>query len=490
MKIHFLFAMLIIGFLAQAQDSLEIEWMMKRSSPQQYGNSEGWAIGTDIDDNIYWGVNQDMPGWKIYMDATVYKFDADTNEIWFEHAVSDTLAQQSYNLKVTDSLIYFGGRTCATAGIDDCKSMFFTTDAVTGETQDHFFWTQGFGYEEIDGISLQDDGILLSGWSRSSATAIDLLILKIDYQGNELWRNIWGSQEMNRDDHADGHMVVDDSMIYVSGLYKGSPVLGWQGKSLIAKFDKHTGAFVDSTTYGRSDIWVNAENALGMTTDGDFLYCTGYTVTENNNWDLFLTKFDKNLNQIWHTPWGGPNGESARSVHVAEDGNIYLVGNTESYGAGEMDVLFMKFGADGTPLWYKTWGKDSIDQTLDFHVNGNDFYITGKTQSFHPEGMWEAMLLKVNLDSIASVAENKINDEIRVNVHPNPFTDYSIITFDNPTYDSHEVKILSLDGKVIHSYKNITSNHIRVEDAIPDGIYLYTIERKGLQVHQGKIVKQ
>jgi hypothetical protein len=488
---HWLLLLLIISSsITFSQDSLEIEWIMKRSSPQEYGNAEGWAIGTDDNDNIYWGVNQDMPGWLVYMDALMYKFDSDTNELWVEHAVTDTYAQQSYNLKVTDSLLFVGGRTCSSLGIGNCEGMFFTNDVNTGETKMTTYWTQGNGYEEIDGIHLEDDGIIVSGWSRSATTDYDVWILKMDYQGNEIWHTIWGSNESNREEHADGHMVVDDSMIYISGLYKGTLDAGLQGKSLIAKFDKTDGTFVDSTTYGRSDVWVNAENGLGMTTDGTFLYCTGYTVTEPNNWDLFLTKFDKNLNQIWHTPWGGPKAESARSVHVADDGSIYLVGNTKSYGNGEMDVLFLKFGSDGTPLWYKTWGRDSIDQTLDFHVKDNDFFISGKTQSFHEHGSWDAFLLKVNLDSLTSINEHISNDQINVNVHPNPFTDYSIITFDNPTYESHEIKILTLDGKLIQSYKNITSNHVRIEDGIPSGIYLYVIEREGTQVHQGKIVKQ
>ena len=344
---------LLLSFLftlsnAKSQDVLVPEWSLIESSSLTNGNSEAWAIGTDADGNLYWGVNADSPGLFEYMNAHLYKMDSDNNLIWMDTVATGGYAQQSYNLKVTDSLVFLGGRTCNNIGVTSCNALFKAVDANTGITTDlNFIWDGGYGYEEIDGIHLESDGIYLTGWTEGDSTAVDLLLMKIDYNGNILWENSWGSSGA-RDDHQDGHIVVDDSMVYVSGLWDGTTLLGWEGSALLAKFDKSNGNFVDSVLYGRNDIWLNAENALGMTTDGDYLYTVGYTTTSENNWDLFVAKYDKNFNQIWYTTWGGTAAaESSRSLVVHDDGSIYVGGTTESYGSGEMDVLLLKLDDQG-----------------------------------------------------------------------------------------------------------------------------------------------
>lgn len=461
---------LFIGLhsLSISQEQLTPEWHKIISSPIAIGNAEAWAIGAD-DNNLYWGVNMDMPGFFQYMDALLYKLDKNGNEVWIDTAVAKTFAQQSYNLKVTDSLVFLGGRTCNAANTDSCDALFFTSNTSTGATGLEFIWENGYGYEEIDGIHLEEDGIYLTGWSAGNGTKVDLLLMKIDYSGNVIWSNVWGSGT-ERDDHQDGHIVVDDSIIYVSGLWDGSPTLGWDGKALLAKFKKTDGSLVDSLTYGRDDIWFNAENALGMTSDGTYLYTTGYTTTSGNNWDLFLAKFDKNLNQIWHTTWGGTEAaETARAIEVAPDGSIYLGANTESYGSGEMDIALVKFDNNGNLLWYKLWGDTLKDQTLDIYLDRTDLYMTGKTTSFHSAKKWEALLLKINLNKITS--SNLLNNSKPMTVYPNPSRDNFYVDLDK---SEAIVELFDAKGLVVRSKTGTDKLHINTAGLKP-GIYFLKV---------------
>ena len=432
-----------------AQEALIPEWTLIESSGLTNGNAEAWAIGTDQYGNVFWGVNKDMPGLFEFMNALVYKLDGEGNEIWIDTAYTGIYAQQSYNLKVTDSLVYLGGRTYNSIGIENCDALFFTTDANTGMTDWSVEWDGGFGYEEIDGIALEEDGIIITGWSAGDETEIDALLMKIDYGGNVIWQNVWGGTTA-KDDHQDGHIVVDDSMIYISGLYDGSPLLGWEGRALLAKFDKATGEFVDSILYGRVDAWANAENALGMTSDGTYLYTTGYTTTSPNNWDLFVAKFDKDFDKIWYTTWGGDSkAESARAISVGEDGSIYVGGNTESFGNGGIDIALLKFNPSGNLEWYKLWGESSDDQTLDIYLDNDHLYLTGKTNSFHPTQKWEAVLLKVKIDQINNSDDyfNKaIND---FNFSPNPMGESAVLYFSNPNRQPHILNIYNANGQKI-----------------------------------------
>jgi hypothetical protein len=54
--------------------------------------------------------------------------------------------------------------------------------------------------------------------------------------------------------------------------------------------------------------------------------------------------------------WGGPERDGALGVAVGGDGSVYMTGGTRSFGAGGEDAFVLKYGADGTLLWQRTYG--------------------------------------------------------------------------------------------------------------------------------------
>lgn len=375
--------------------SLEPEWQILQKSPLENGNAEAW--GVDVHNGkIYWAVSQVMP--ETQMDIFLHQYNTEGTLNWKKKVVSNQYADQAYFLTVTDSIAYIGGRTCRTpVGIEQCDALIATANAMDGTPEMEASWNHGFGYEEVDGIVPQSSGVFVSGWTTGENTGRDLFLQKHDHSFNELWTKTWSSPGA-RDDHQDGHIIVDNSFVYMAGLYDGSPGLGWNGQSLLMKVERNTGALVDSVTFGRKDPWVNAENALGMNTDGEFLYITGYTTPSANNWDIFVAKYDKNLNQIWITTWGGNDTESARSLVIDSAGQIYIAGTTVSYGEGGFEVVLLKLDPSGSVQWYRTWGGPQDDNAFDIQLHNGFVYITGRTNSFHPDGKNEAFLIKEEVD--------------------------------------------------------------------------------------------
>jgi RHS repeat-associated protein len=99
--------------------------------------------------------------------------------------------------------------------------------------------------------------------------------------------------------------------------------------------------------------------------------------------DVLLIKYDPNGNLLWARTWGGPSNDDANGVLLGSDGSVYVVGGTESFGAGWYDVLILKFDNSGNLIWAYTWGGASFDvgYDLSFDQSGN-LVIAAESYSF------------------------------------------------------------------------------------------------------------
>jgi uncharacterized delta-60 repeat protein len=83
--------------------------------------------------------------------------------------------------------------------------------------------------------------------------------------------------------------------------------------------------------------------------------------------------------------WGGVNDDAAEGVAVAPDGSVYTTGTTLSFGAGDRDIFLLKYTADGTLVWQRTWGTAPVEPFLradDFATDvavasDGSVYVTG-----------------------------------------------------------------------------------------------------------------
>jgi hypothetical protein len=347
---------------------------------------QGWSVDTDPEGNIYFATYQQAVG-DLFTDIVLYKLDSSGRELW-QARWGTKFQEKAFIVQVSGDSVYVGGTTYSSStDLMAGDMLVLAFDSATGDLRWKFTWGQGFGYEEVDGLLVEEDGIYISGWTTSEKTSCDVGLLKLDKQGNLLWKSVWGG---DRWDEADGQMVMDDQYMYISGRINGDNIL-LGGDALLAMFNRSDGSYVRHVTWGGAQM----DDALGITSDGTWLYPVGLTLSRGNGGQIFVLKYDKALNQQWEQVWGGPQGESTRSAAINPEGNILVAGETSSYGNGENDIALLSFSPEGALNWSRTWGGEKSEGALEIVMVGWNALISGNTKSFG-SGQDDAILLKVN----------------------------------------------------------------------------------------------
>jgi hypothetical protein len=170
--------------------------------------------------------------------------------------------------------------------------------------------------------------------------------------------------------------VIDSNgIIYISG-YTYSFGHG-DSDLLVLKYDSD-GSLKWDLEWGGA----KGDSGVGIALDGtSSIYITGLTRSFSSGitGKELLLKIDDMKFETWYAVWGGEiSDDMGNSVAVDISGNVYVTGETKSYGAGKSDVSLLKYDTDGLMLWNKTWGTAELEIGQDMLSYDGKIYITGK----------------------------------------------------------------------------------------------------------------
>lgn len=129
----------------------------------------------------------------------------------------------------------------------------------------------------------------------------------------------------------------------------------------------------------------------------DNVYITGSTDSFNNGTtQIFLLKYTSYGDLQFSKIWGGLRNDYGNAVAVDLFGNVYVVGTTDSIGAGGSDIILLKYDSSGSLLFQRTWGGTQNDFGTGVAVDSGGYvYVTGYTYSLGPTpGVSAIVLLK------------------------------------------------------------------------------------------------
>lgn len=177
------------------------------------------------------------------------------------------------------------------------------------------------------------------------------------------------------------------------------------------------------------------------------IYITGHTnSSETNGWEILLLKFNSSGDLQWNKTWGGSDYDQGMEIGLDSANNIFVAGASESFGAGDRDIILIKFDNLGNYQWHQTWGGSENEYTCDMVLDSFDnIHLVGSTRSFGPNS--DVFLLKYNNsgdleynvtwggsgdDYAYEIAlDNSGNIFIAGNIESLAFEDVTIVKFNN-----------------------------------------------------------
>ena len=195
-------------------------------------------------------------------------------------------------------------------------------------------WTKNFG-TNAGGSWIEctnDGGCIMIGYTESPTHRWQMLLSKIDKNGNEQWFKTFGGTNSEFGNY--GIQTTDGGYVIV-GVTES---FGQGGADIyVIKTDEYGNKEWEKTigTPGHE-----LGNSIIQTCDGGY-FIVGYSLIFGNQ-DVLAIKLDINGDVDWIDNYGGLSDEIGVYGQQTSDGGYIIAGSTASYGAGEADFWLIK----------------------------------------------------------------------------------------------------------------------------------------------------
>lgn len=234
-------------------------------------------------------------------------------------------------------------------------------------------------------ISLIFGCILISNNQSSSELIKKSKISDLKVSSSEEWIQSWGYDEV---DHGYSVAIDSNGNSYIAGDVTQNGVLN----ATVIKYSS-SGIYQWHRTWGG----LSSESANSIFIDNlDNIYITGSARSFNTSFDVFILRYNSGGDLIWNRTWGGSNYETGTGIVVDNQGNVYVTGITSSYGPGGQSVMLLEYNSTGHLQDSNIWGGVFDDRPSSIAKDSiGNLFVSGETNSYGA-GNADVFILKYN----------------------------------------------------------------------------------------------
>ena len=234
---------------------------------------------------------------------------------------------------------------------------------------------------DLVGLSRMYGGIDMGGGHLQAEGGMEVLMFKLDPEGNHIWSLMVGGPDADR---AERFTIDSGGDVIVSGTFTDNATFGADNYAVaglrdafVMKIDGASGSIEWVRVFGGTgddygfgvDVDSN-DNIIVAGRFSDSLTIGADELTSAGDRDIFLAELGPDGAPTWARSFGGPGLDEAHDLRVQQDDNIVVLGTiseTVDFGggpqvsAGMRDIAVVTFDGDGNHVWSNSWG-DALDQ--------------------------------------------------------------------------------------------------------------------------------
>lgn len=239
----------------------------------------------------------------------------------------------------------------------------------------------------------------------SSKGAGDLMVVKLDSEGNHLWSRVFGDKDPDRAERvvvdAQGDVIVTGTFTTTIDFGGGTFTSAGMRDAFVVELDGETGEHIASLQIGGT----GDDYGFGVApTDDGGLFVAGRfgdsielggPLTSAGETDVYLARLDGSMTPVWSKSFGAAGVDEVHDLVVQPSGELVMVGgftNTVDFGggglasAGARDVFLASFDGEGNHLWSTSYGDEGDQFGGSFELNtslslaldgGGTIYLAG-----------------------------------------------------------------------------------------------------------------
>lgn len=246
-------------------------------------------------------------------------------------------------------------------------------------------WWKEFGGEDIDVgqkvLRFPDGKIVLIGYTCSFGNGLtDIYVLYCDEEGNKIWEKTIGGSAQEMVGGAD----ILSNFIIIGGWTRS---FGKGEKDMYAVCIDREGKIIWEKTFG-GELNDECIDMVSLSNGSVVLVGATESYAKNNPEDIYVVCLDQNGNKLWEKTFGGKGIDVAKGVCATPSNDIIIVGFTTSFNSLKRDGYVIKINSRGKKIWEKTFGGKDIDAFTEcvYLPEDDNILVGGATLSYGKNG--------------------------------------------------------------------------------------------------------